>query len=61
MPDNYFVNVRRIQKQKLLEFIQQHKEYSLKRTLALFSLNTGLRVTTLQVYIEELKDAGLIE
>lgn len=61
MPENFFVNVRRVEKQRLLDFLNQHKDYPIKKTLALFSLQTGLRVTTLQVYIRELQDAGLIE
>jgi len=61
MVENYFVNVRRIQKAELLRFIQEHKDISLEKALGLFSLKTGLKITTLKIYLYELKSAGLIE
>jgi predicted transcriptional regulator len=61
MPENYFVSVRKIEKQKLLNFIKQNPNVSIKKLLALFSLQTGLKTSTLQTYINELRDAELIE
>lgn len=57
----HFNQVRKVQKQKLLEFIQQHKDEPIDRILGLWSLQTGMRVSTLRVYVDELKMAGLIE
>ena len=61
MPKNYFVNVRLKVKQQLFEFIQQNKEKNMKQILGLFSLKTGYKVSTLLTYVDELKDAGLID
>lgn len=58
---SHFADVRRVQKQKLLRFIQEHKDMSIEKILALFSLETGQRVTTLKVYVDELRSAELIE
>ena len=59
--ENYFVAVRKVEKQRLLDFINEHKEMPLKKVLALFSLQTGMRTTTLETYVKELKDAELVE
>jgi hypothetical protein len=61
MPRNYFVDVRRQTKNQLLEYIKEHSEWDKKRILAQFSLRTGLKVSTLEVYYNELFDAGMIE
>lgn len=58
--ENYFVSIRKYEKQRLLDFIKKHKEMKIKKILALFSLQTGLKVTTLETYLRELKDAELI-
>jgi len=60
MPEGYWVKVRKIQKQQLLDFVKANHDKPMKQILALFSLKTGLKVSTLQVYINELKDANLI-
>lgn len=57
----HFNQVRKVNKMRLLEFIQQHKDEQIDRILGMFSLQTGMRVTTLRIYVEELKLAGLIE
>lgn len=59
--ENYFVAVRKIEKQRLLDFIKNHKEMTIKKILALFSLQTGLKITTLETYVRELQDAEMIE
>lgn len=60
MPVNYFVEVRRLQKQTLLDFINAHNDLSIKKIVALFSMKTGLRISTIETYVQELKDADLI-
>lgn len=60
MPVNYFVNVRQQTKVQLLEFIQTNPDKPMKQILGLFSLKTGLKTSTLEVYLRELKDANLI-
>ena len=62
MSSNYFVNARRLQKKQLLEFIKQKQNtMSLNKILGIFSLRTGLKVSTLSVYVNELKMADLID
>ena len=61
MPENYFVSIRKIEKQRLLNFIKQNPNMPIKKVLALFSLQTGMKTSTLQTYIRELQDAELIE
>ena len=60
MPVNYFVNVRQQLKLQLLEFIKANKDKTLRQLFALFSLKTGLKVSTIQTYFDELKDANMI-
>jgi hypothetical protein len=60
MPENYFTSIRRQQKQNLLEWLRDHKTQSTKEALATFSLKTGLRVATLEIYLKELIDAGAV-
>lgn len=61
MPVNYFVDVRKTTKQMLLKFIEENKDKPVKQILALFSLRVGLKVSTLEIYLQELIDAGLVE
>lgn len=61
MPINYFVNSRMVTKQQLIDFIQQNKDKDIKQILGLFSLRTGYKISTLEVYVKELKDAKIIE
>lgn len=60
MPNNYFVEVRRINKLRLKDFIAEHPDMTKKKILALFSLQTGMRIATLERYYEELVDAEQI-
>lgn len=60
MPENYFVKVRRLQKLELFEHIKKNKDMDKKQLLATFSLQTGLRIATIEQYYEELRDAKLI-
>lgn len=57
----HYNEVRKINKQKLLQFIQEHPDQPLSKTLGLFSMNTGLTVSTLEIYVKELRMAELIE
>lgn len=61
MPDNYFVNVRRAAKLDLLKFLKSNPDMDIKQAAAVFSLQTGLKVTTIERYYQELKDAKAIE
>ena len=60
----HFNDVRRFTKTKLLEFIKdqetRYPDQKIEKTLALFSLQTGLRMSTIRVYLEELRSAELI-
>jgi hypothetical protein len=57
---NYFVEKRKEDKQKLLNFIREHPDMTLKKILAIHSMNTGLSTSRLEVYLKELKEAELI-
>ena len=57
----HFNQIRKVQKQRLLDFIKEHKEMSIDKILGLFSLQTGMRVSTLRVYVDELRMAGVVE
>lgn len=58
---NYFVNARRIDKNFLMDFIKEHPDQDVNKLLALYSLKTGLKMTTLKVYLRELKEAGVLD
>lgn len=60
MVENYFVMERRRIKNDLLTFIKNNRDLGLDKCLAQFSMKTGFRVSTLRVYLEELKEAELI-
>ena len=57
----YFVELRKKEKDLLLRFITKHKKKKLPVILALYSHETGMKITTLEVYAEELQRAGLIK
>ncbi len=62
MVSGYFVNVRKEQKKQLLKFIiEEKKNKDIDEILGLFSFKTGLKVTTLQIYIDEMVMAKLIK
>jgi len=60
MPVNYFVHVRQKTKLQLMDFITGNQDKPMKQILALFSLKTGLKTSTLATYLRELKDANMI-
>lgn len=60
MPKNYFVNIRQQIKIELLDFINKNTDKEIDKVLALFSFKTGYSVRILNVYLEELKEAGLV-
>ena len=60
MPVSYFVSVRQQMKVQLLEFINANNDKPMKQILALFSLKVGLKTSTLEQYLKELKDANLV-
>jgi len=60
MATNYFCNVRKENKAELLRFIQAHPDMKLKKILAVKSIETGLKVSTLRTYVEEFIDADVI-
>lgn len=57
----HYNEIRRINKLKLLEFIKQHPDQQLSKTLGLFSLQTGITVSTLETYVNELRMAEVLE
>jgi hypothetical protein len=57
---NPFVNARRILKNQLYELIKKNKELSKEQIIALFSLQTGLKRSTINEYWQELEEAGLL-
>ena len=57
----YYSDARRVNKQNLLAFIQSHTDISLEKALGLYSLQTGLKVSTLRIYLDELKIAGVVD
>ena len=63
MVEGYFTTNRKINKQKLLDFIKspENRDVSIDKILGHFSLQTGLKITTLKTYLMELKMAGVID
>lgn len=60
MTNNFFVNERKQNKIEFLEFINANLDKPMKVIIGLFSLRTGLRSSTIEIYLKELKDANLI-
>lgn len=60
----HLVEMRKHMKLRLLDYIQQERRKSntieMKTIIAKFSFETGFKVSTLQVYIDELKMAGYV-
>lgn len=56
----YFNDVRKYNKQQLLNFLKAQPEMDIDKALALFSLQTGLSLGKLRTYYDELKLAELI-
>jgi hypothetical protein len=61
MVDNYFVEARRRSKKDLLDFLRTNKgEYTLDQMIAQYSFHKGYKVSTLMMWVDELKSAGMI-
>lgn len=58
---NPFIAQRKQHKLQLLGMIDQLKGRSVEQIIALFSLKTGLKRSTIREYWHELEDAGVIE
>lgn len=56
----YFNDVRKLNKERLLEFIREHTDKDIDEVLGIFSLNSGLSVATLKIYVNELRLAKQI-
>lgn len=61
MPGNYFVEKRRIDKQKLLKLFNEHPDAEENKLVAIFSMQTGYRLETIKEMVEELRQADLIK
>jgi hypothetical protein len=57
----HFTETRKFTKQRLLDFIKNNRSMPIEKILAIFSLQTGLKTSTLQVYVMELKEAGVLD
>jgi hypothetical protein len=57
---NPFCETRKIAKLKLLDLLLNNSEFSRERLLALFSQQTGLRISTILEYVYELEATGLL-
>jgi len=58
---SYFIRERQLRKSRLLLLIGKQPELNQTRLKAIFSLQTGLRISKIEEYLQELSDAGLIE
>lgn len=61
MNENYFVSMRKLNKEKLLNFIKEHKDIPREKLIAIYSNNTGFKMSTIEVYLRELEAAGQVE
>ena len=61
MVENYFVIQRRANKNGLALFLREHRDLGIEKCLGQYSSKTGLRVSLLRVYLEEMKMAGEVE
>lgn len=61
MGDNYFVEVRRKSKMKFHQFILENADKNMTTIIGLFSYQNGYRRATLEAWVDELKDAGILE
>lgn len=52
---------RRVRIQKVLELIQKHEKLTARKLKALVVLQTGAKSQTVDAYIADLENAGLIE
>lgn len=58
---NFFMIERRARLQRILEMVKKHKQIEARKIRALFVLQTGAKGNTVDAYIRELIEAGLIE
>jgi hypothetical protein len=64
MVSNPLLIERKMRKQEILNLInemKQDKENTMSKIVAIYSLRTGIKASTIEVYVKELRDAGLIE
>lgn len=61
MPVDFYTDLRKLKKQQFLEFIKGNPDIPIEKICAIFSMKTGNKATTLKIYYNELKEAGLIE
>ena len=57
MPDNPFVEQRKMMKMQLFNLMKRNPEIPEDRIIAIFSLKTGLKEKTCREYLRELKAA----
>lgn len=57
---SFYVDKRKAWKRQLLALVQAHPEATIPKIKGLMSLQTGLSHKRIQVYLEELEEAGLI-
>ena len=55
MPGNYFVEVRRQDKGKLLKLLNESPKTPLQQLLGVFSMNTGLSMNTINRMLDEIR------
>ena len=58
---NYFMIERRARMQKIVEMIKKHENLEERKLKGLFILQTGARSRTVEEYLKELEEAGVIE
>ena len=57
----FYTEMRKREKDLLFQFIRKHKKKSIKRILGMYSQDTGLKISRLEIYVKEMKEAGLIK
>ncbi|TAL46750.1 hypothetical protein EPN87_04585 [archaeon] len=60
MPGNYFVDKRKMDKQRLLRMLKENPDMEERKLIALFSQQTGYKLETIRQMVEELREAELI-
>lgn len=61
MVENYFVETRRKNKMQFFDYVKEHKdEWETPKILAMYSFQTGFRKSTLETWLDELVEAGLL-
>ena len=57
----YYTEMRKREKELLLQFIRKHKRKPIKQILGLYSQETGFKISKLEIYVKEMQQAGLIK